>query len=510
MNAHALALLVALPLLGAVASYAARDLSAARRAAAAATALLLAATAALSLALWAKGWPTLDQVGPTVPGLHARWHLRLDGLTAPFLPLAAFLAAALVVGSPRRDMSRPALVAIQLSLAGAVLSYLAYDLALFAVAWALTMAPADAWLRHAPDPEGRALGRVYRRLLLASTVPLVASIALVGAARHRLGTPFPFDVDGPALSAHDQVLPFALLSLAMIIRKPLFPFHVWLPALAERSPAALTATLAGTHLGAFLVARLAIPMLPDAAHLGLTALTDVALASALYASFVGLSQRDLKRAVGYVWASQLGLVMVGLCGASEESLHGAMLQMAGSSVTLTALSLVASAVHARYGTSDVRRLGGLIHRHPVLGAAFFLLSGATIGMPGSLQFVSEDLLLHGLLHRHPFVAAALLVVTAFNGVTLLRLFFDAFYGAPRDPSILSPETRDVMPRERIVVAGVLGLVLAGGLVAQPLLDARAAAVRQLADAAAAAHEAAGAHGVSDGHSASGAPSAAPR
>jgi NADH:ubiquinone oxidoreductase subunit 4 (subunit M) len=499
-----LGVLVLLPAAGAAWAGASRDLAAARRAAAAATAALLLATSVLALSLWARGWPTLDAVGPTAPWLGARWHLRLDGLTAPFLPLAAFLAAALVHGSPRRDLSRPALVAMQLALAGSMLAYLAYDLALFALAWVLTMAPVSAWLRHAPDAEGRPLARVFGRLVLESTLPLVVSVGLVGHARRALGAPFPFDVDGPALAADAQALPFALLALAMIVRKPLFPFHLWLPALAERSPAALTASVAGTHLGAFLVARVAIPVLPDAAHVGLAALTDIALASALYTSFVGLSQRDLKRAIGYVWASQLGLVMVGLAGANEESLHGAMLHMAGSSVTLTALSLVASAVHARYGTADARRLGGLIHRHPALGAAFFLLSGATIGMPGSLQFVSEDLLLHGLLHRHPFVAAALLVATAFNGVTLLRLFFEAFYGAPRDPSILSPETRGALPRERLVLAGVLLVVLAGGVVAQPLLDARAGAVRHLAEAAERAR------GEAAGHSAGCAPSAASR
>ncbi|WP_239649672.1 proton-conducting transporter transmembrane domain-containing protein [Methylocucumis oryzae] len=60
---------------------------------------------------------------------------------------------------------------------------------------------------------------------------------------------------------------FILLLFGFSIRMPLFPFHGWLPLLAEHGTVASAAIfLAGLKLGLYAVIRFVLPMLPGTAE----------------------------------------------------------------------------------------------------------------------------------------------------------------------------------------------------------------------------------------------------
>jgi NADH-quinone oxidoreductase subunit M len=473
-----LTVIVTTPALGALAVLLSNDTTRARWIATSALSIALACAWVLSWSMLRHGWEPVDCIGATVPWLHARWHLRADGLSVPFLSMTLMVALACIHGAPRRESSVLSLAAILSTASGALGVYLSYDLALLALFWTVAPLPFAVLLRRSTERTTRRVGRARELFVALGVVPVVAVAALVSVARP--GSLLPFDLLGTPLPPASQSLPFALLALAVFLRKPVAPFHFWLPALIERGPVSVTGMITTTHLGAFLVARVMIPLMPDAALQWLPLLADVALVASFYTAFVGVSQRDLRRAIGYVTASQLALVVVGIAGMDRESVHGAMLQMFACAPTTVALLLIAEGIHARYATTDARELGGLAQRHPRLTAAYFLFACAAIGIPGSLQFISEDLLLHGLLHRHPVVAVSLIVVTALNGMTLLRLFFEGFLGESRDPSRISPHVGDLLPRELVTLYGLLALVMISGIVPQRLLDARSVVVRAMA------------------------------
>jgi NADH-quinone oxidoreductase subunit M len=195
---------------------------------------------------------------------------------------------------------------------------------------------------------------------------------------------------------------------------------------------------------------------------------------------VALGQRDLRRTLGFVLTSQLALVIVGLAAADTESLHSAMLQMIAMSLTTSGLLLIAAGIQARAGSTEIARFGGLASRFPRMTAAFFLLAIAATGLPGTLQFVAEDLLLHGLLDAHPLVAIVLLVTTVANGITLLRVFFAMFLGEARERDRIGPGIVDLLPRETAVLVALVLLVVAAGAAPQGLIAIRAPGVRAIA------------------------------
>jgi NADH-quinone oxidoreductase subunit M len=86
-----------------------------------------------------------------------------------------------------------------------------------------------------------------------------------------------------------------------------------------------------------------------------------------------------------------------------------------------------------------------------------------------MGFVSEDLIVQGLLRAHPIAAALLLIVTAFNGITLFRAFKRSFLGAGAPHAVAYRDLEDLYPRERNVLVAIVLTLLIGGFVPVPFI-----------------------------------------
>jgi NADH-quinone oxidoreductase subunit M len=261
-----------------------------------------------------------------------------------------------------------------------------------------------------------------------------------------------------------------LVLLAALIRMGVFPLHAWVPFIIERGPMPLVLVGIVTPIGSFLIARVGLPLFPD--QVGVSTLLPLGVLTAIYGALLAVGQHDLRRMLGFILVSQSGFVLTGIASLNEQSVAGSLLQAMATVVACSGLLLVASAVEARAGTVDMRRLGGLVRRAPRMASVFLLLSFAAVGFPGTVTFVSEDLLVQGLLRSHGLLAGTLLLVTAVNGVTLIRAFKRTFLGpASRHADDLG-SFEDVLPRERWVSMTIVVALLAGGFAAAPLLAVR--------------------------------------
>jgi NADH-quinone oxidoreductase subunit M len=96
---------------------------------------------------------------------------------------------------------------------------------------------------------------------------------------------------------------------------------------------------------------------------------------------------------------------------------------------------------------------------------------ALVGLPGTLSFCSQDLLIHGTLRSHPQTGLLLPIAIALNAVSFFRLFTRLFLGKRRTGFTV---IADALPREQwILAAGVLFVVL-GGLFPSAIIAPRLA------------------------------------
>jgi NADH-quinone oxidoreductase subunit M len=370
-------------------------------------------------------------------------------LLSPALMLlfsALALLATLVL--PRRD-AIPRTIAGMLFLLGAtLLGYAAENLLLLLAAWILTIAPffftqvfgAGAWRP--------------RFSLLLSAVALVSAIALIA------GSSQPMSIPGLQGRSPGGMVVFGLLVVAVIFRKGICPAHAWVADAAESGQAVPTALLLNGHFGAMLVAKLIVPLFPFATRELFPVLSYLALATALYVAIRALTENSPRRLLAFLALSQSACILAGLESRTPEGMTGAVVHWFVVTVSTMGLFGILRLLEVRFGENLTAGSHlGLAAHAPRLAVFFVIFGLALVGLPGTLSFCSQDLLIHGTLMSHPLTGLLLPIAIAMNAVSIFRLFTRLFLGNRRTGFTVMA---DALPRERwILTAGVLFVVLGG-------------------------------------------------
>jgi NADH-quinone oxidoreductase subunit M len=87
---------------------------------------------------------------------------------------------------------------------------------------------------------------------------------------------------------------------------------------------------------------------------------------------------------------------------------------------------------------------------------------ASVGFPGTLGFISTELLVDSAVEVSPFVGIVVVAAAALNGIAVLRAYFFLFTGARHVSSV----SLRITSRERVAVLTLAALILGGGLFPQ--------------------------------------------
>src|SRR5204863_7110980 len=203
--------------------------------------------------------------------------------------------------------------------------------------------------------------------------------------------------------------------------------------------------------------RVVLPVLPDAAAHFQTLILLIALASILYGSVMAFTQTDVRLIVGYSSIAQMGFITLGIFSLRPEGAQGALLQMINHGLVVAPLFFIIGLLAARAGGSeDVRDMGGIAFRAPVLAALFLIVAFATLAMPGSANFVGEFYILLGV-----FKSKLAIACIAFTGVVLASVYMlRAFIRTLHNRAGERVESREIGLADALVVAPLVAVILA--------------------------------------------------
>ncbi|MCA9606986.1 MAG: hypothetical protein KC619_15370 [Myxococcales bacterium] len=370
-------------------------------------------------------------------------YFALDGLSAPLYPFVAGLTVAIVLGTPSR-FARPRGFAGLLATGTLYLGLLAArHPVLVAGFWVLTAVPTLLELR------GREGGRIFAIHRTVSTVLVATGVIAVGVAP-------------------TSPLAASLLVLGVMVREGIFPFHGWVPRFFERASLGTALLFVQPQVGAYVLARFVIAQTGEPASLLLDVLGVVTL---LYGAGLALGQRSSRRALGYLVVSQSAPVLIALADGGTLGATGALLVIVSVGLAQTGFGLALWATEARRGALRLDVESGGHSTTPALAGSTLVLGLASVGLPGTLSFVAEDLVFHATIEARPWVGLVMVIATALNGIGVMRVAFRLFGGKRRTTG-----EGDLTGRERTVL-GLLGATLIVlGLLPQPLLAPAAAMV----------------------------------
>jgi NADH-quinone oxidoreductase subunit M len=246
-----------------------------------------------------------------------------------------------------------------------------------------------------------------------------------------------------------------LLALGIAIREAIVPVHSWFPDLFDRAPLGLVVAFTAPQLGVYAHLRWIAEPLPNEIGQFVALLGAV---TAIVAALLGAVQIRARRALGYLMMSQTALVAFGLETHSQVARTGTLVAWMVSGVAVAGFAMTLAALEARRGPLRLDRPSGSFERVPRLSSAFLLLGLASVGLPGTLGFIAEDLLVQGSVHEFPVLAFALIIATAINGITVMRAFFMLFMGTSEHAG-----EQDLVRRESVILSLVLASLFAFGL-----------------------------------------------
>jgi NADH-quinone oxidoreductase subunit M len=401
----------------------------------------------------------------------ARRHVRVIGFAAALLSISAsalllkaappresldealmVLFSCLVLGAtlviPRRDCTSGTMGGMLFILGSSLLAYSAGNLLVLLAAWIFTTVPF-----YMPQLFRASTWRP-RLALLLSSFALALAIGLIAASGHGMS------IDRLKGQSPGGITVLGLLIVAVIFRKGICPAHAWVADAADGGPAVPTALLLNGHFGALLVAKLIVPLFPNAARDLFPMLSYLALATALYVAIRALTENSPRRLLAFLALSQSACILAGLESRTAEGITGALVHWFVVTVSTMGLFGIVRLLEVRFGENlTARKHLGLAEHAPRLAVFFAVFGLALVGLPGTLSFCSQDLLIHGTLASHPQTGLLLPIATAMNAVSLFRLFTRLFLGKRRTGFTVMA---DALPRERWILAtGVLFVVLGG-------------------------------------------------
>jgi len=184
---------------------------------------------------------------------------------------------------------------------------------------------------------------------------------------------------------------FPFLFIGFGVLGALFPFHTWSPDGHASAPTAVSMLHAGVlmKLGGYGCFRVAVFLLPEAAHELAWIFIILTTISVIYGALGAIWQKDLKYINAYSSVSHCGMVLFAILMFNKTAMTGAILQMISHGIMTALFFALIGMIYGRTHTRYINEMGGLMKVMPFLGVAYVIGGLASLGLPGFSGFVAE-------------------------------------------------------------------------------------------------------------------------
>jgi NADH-quinone oxidoreductase subunit M len=130
----------------------------------------------------------------------------------------------------------------------------------------------------------------------------------------------------------------------------------------------------------------------------------------------------------------MGYIFLGMAAMNMISMTGAVLYMFAHALATGMLFAMAGWVYDQTHTRDIPSLGGLGRKMPFIMGAFVVGLMASVGLPGTVNFIGELMILAGSWEKYPVQVVIAVIGIAITLAYLLRMFIGLFLG-DMDPKL---------------------------------------------------------------------------
>ena len=390
------------------------------------------------------------------------------------------------VGSPTSNDAHTFFHPVYLVLAAGVsLAFITGDLFNLFVAFEITLTASYVLITLGGGRDQIRSGMTYVVISLTASMLFLTSVAFLYAAT---GT-----VNMAQLSQRIAELPDGtrtalglLLIVVFGIKAAIFPLFFWLPDSYPTAPTPVTAIFAGllTKVGVYAIVRTQTLLFPTGGEAS-TVLLWIAALTMVVGVLGAIAQSDVKRILSFHIVNQIGYMIFGLALFTVAGLAGAVFYVVHHIIVKTGLFLVAGLVEATAGSALIKKVGGVLHKAPVVAVLFAVPALSLAGLPPFSGFVAKLSLVEAGADVGSWVVVGVsLLVSLLTLFSMTKIWGGVFWGEVEGPDFAGVEGTVRPPVLMVASTAVVVLLSIGvALWAGPLLDLATQAGEGLADPA---------------------------
>jgi multicomponent Na+:H+ antiporter subunit D len=269
----------------------------------------------------------------------------------------------------------------------------------------------------------------------------------------------------------------SLITVGLMVKTAIFPFHFWLPSAHAGAPAPVSAILSALVVKApfFFLLRIWFGVFTTVEAPAVGVLLGILGSFAvLWGSIQALRQERLKLVVAYSTVAQVGYLFLifpllmqvgeGMSGlaaidSKAEAWKAGAYQVLAHAFAKASLFLSAGIIAVSFGSDRVKDLVGIANRLPATSVAIGLAGISLVGLPPSAGFVVKWYLLSASVASGQWwIAVPVIAGSLLAGGYVFRIIWYAFL--KEDETTASAEVRANMPADRWMVACALLLAIA--------------------------------------------------
>jgi len=410
---------------------------------------------------------------PLIPDMGISYYLGVDGISL-FIILMTTLMTLIGMASMGETKNIKNMIVTLLFLEMTMVGvFVALDAIIFYLFWELSLVPMlyiiGAW--------GGPL-RVYASIkffLYTFTGSLIMLVGMLFVAYiyHNLTGVWSFAITdwyALVLPVDYQLWLFAAFFIGFAIKVPMFPFHTWIPYAHGQAPTIGSVILAAVLLkmGTYGFVRFSLPMFPDASVMAITPIAVLSLIMIIYTAMIAYAQKDMKQVIAYSSVSHMGIIMLGLFAMNAEGLSGSVFQMLSHGIVSGALFMLVGMIYDRRHTKLLSEFGGLATVMPKFAIIFGVMLMASVGLPLTIGFVGEFLVLLGFYQVSPIMTILAGTSIILGAIYMLRVMKLAFFG-PLDNEE-NKKLKDLNSRETWSLIPLVAIVIWLGVYPKPVLE----------------------------------------
>lgn len=250
-----------------------------------------------------------------------------------------------------------------------------------------------------------------------------------------------------------------MLLLVFGIKAAIFPLYFWLPGSYSAPPIPVLALFGAllTKVGVYAIMRTYTLLFVGDVGFTHELLMILSILTIIAGCIGALAYFDLKQIIIYNIVIAVGVILYGASQMNEAGLAGSIFYLIHDMLIKAALFLLIGIIMYVTGTSNLRKMGGLMKTHAGLGWIYLIAAFGLAGIPplsgfiGKL-FIVEGAFTNGNIWGSIIILASSLVVL----LSVIRIFIYAFWGQPREypTTAVRPYRQMMLPAILLVIVSV--------------------------------------------------------